>query len=89
MSASGKTPFLDKSTIEDLGFKLIIYPNWLLLAGIRASGEMLELLKSSGSIADAVSKVASFREFFDLVGMQDVQQLDAKYDAKPDNLIKY
>ena len=21
--------------------------------------------------------------------MQDVQQLDAKYDAKPDNLIKY
>lgn len=89
MSASGKTPFLDKSTIEDLGFKLIIYPNWLLLAGIRASGEMLELLKSSGSIADAVSKVASFREFFDLVGMQDVQQLDAKYNAKPDNLIEY
>lgn len=89
MSASGKTPFLDKSTIEDLGFKLIIYPNWLLLAGIRASGELLELLKSSGSIADAVSEVASFREFFDLVGMQDVQQLDAKYDAKPDNLIKY
>jgi 2-methylisocitrate lyase-like PEP mutase family enzyme len=89
MSASGKTPFLDKSTIEDLGFKLIIYPNWLLLAGIRASGKILELLKSSGSIADAVSEVASFREFFDLVGMQDVQQLDAKYDAKPDNLIKY
>ncbi|MEO7774026.1 MAG: oxaloacetate decarboxylase [Steroidobacteraceae bacterium] len=89
MGASGKTPFLDKSTIEDLGFKLIIYPNWLLLAGIRASGKMLELLKSSGSIADAVSEVASFREFFDLVGMQDVQHLDAKYAAKPDNLIKY
>lgn len=89
MGASGKTPFLDKPTIEGLGFKLIIYPNWLLLAGIRASGKMLELLKSSGSIASAVSEVASFREFFDLVGMQDVQQLDAKYAAKPANLIKY
>lgn len=89
MAASGKTPFLDKTTIEDMGFKLIIYPNWLLLAGIRASGQILELLKSSGSIADAVSEVASFREFFDLVGMQDVQELDAKYAAKPGNLIEY
>ena len=28
MATSGKTPFLKKSEIEALGFKLIIYPNW-------------------------------------------------------------
>jgi 2-methylisocitrate lyase-like PEP mutase family enzyme len=89
MAASGKTPFLDKTTIEEMGFKLIIYPNWLLLAGIRAAEQMLELMKSSGSIADAVGDVASFREFFDLVGMQDVRELDAKYAARPDHLIDY
>lgn len=89
MAASGKTPFLDKTTIEDMGFNLIIYPNWMLLAGIRAAGEMLALLKSSGSISDAVAEVASFREFFDLVGMQEVQALDAKYASKPGNLITY
>lgn len=89
MAASGKTPFLDKSEIERLGFKLIIYPNWMLLAGIRASNKVLELLKQTGSMADIVPNVATFREFFDLMGMQEVQQLEAKYAVREESRITY
>ncbi|MEO8559688.1 MAG: oxaloacetate decarboxylase [Rhodospirillales bacterium] len=81
MATSGKTPFLGKGEIEKLGFKLIIYPNWLILAAIRAASHVLETLKATGSIASLTGDVANFREFFDLVGMGEVQALEEKYDV--------
>lgn len=89
MAASGKTPFLGKDEIEQLGFKLVIYPNWMILASIRAASAMLDLLKRTGSIAEAVPNVASFREFFDLVGMQEVQRLEGKYAVREESRIGY
>jgi len=79
MATSGKTPFLAKDEIEQLGFKLIIYPNWMILAAIRAASHVLQTLKDTGSIASLVNEVANFREFFDLVGMGEVQALEEKY----------
>ena len=72
MATSGKTPFLKKSEIEELGFKLIIYPNWLMLAAIRAADGVLDTLREEETIASIAPKVPSFQEFFDLVGMQEV-----------------
>ena len=51
MAASGKTPFLTKAEIERLGFKLIIYPNWIVLAQIRAASRVLQTLKPDRSLA--------------------------------------
>lgn len=89
MAASGKTPFLGREEIEKLGYKIAIYPNWLLLAAIRAAGEMLDLMREKGSIAEAVPNVASFREFFDLMGMPEVQALEAKYAVNETSRITY
>ena len=79
MSASGKTPVLAADVIADLGFKLIIFPNHLLLAAIRAERRVLEEIKSSGSIAGLMNEIASFTEFFDLLGMGEVQRLEERY----------
>lgn len=89
MAASGKTPFLGKEEIERLGYKLAIYPNWIILAAIRAASAMLEMMHDKGSIAEAVPNVASFREFFDLMGMPEVQALEAKYAVREDSRIGY
>jgi 2-methylisocitrate lyase-like PEP mutase family enzyme len=89
MAASGKTPFLSKSEIERLGFKLIIYPNWLMLAAIKAASEVLETLKREGTIAGLAPHVPSFKEFFDLVGMDEVQALEARYDVAEAARAKY
>ena len=89
MAASGKTPFLTKTEIGRLGFKLIIYPNWIVLAQIRAASHVLNVLKETESIAGLANEVASFREFFDLVGMQEVQALESHYGLAEDTRARY
>lgn len=89
MAASGKTPFLDKEEIERLGFNLIIYPNWVVLAAIRAASQVLTTLRDTGTIAGLVQDVASFKEFFDLMGMKDVQEMEARYGVDEKSRVKY
>jgi 2-methylisocitrate lyase-like PEP mutase family enzyme len=89
MAASGKTPFLGRSEIENLGFKIIIYPNWMVLAAIRAASQVLTTLRETGSIASVAPEVESFREFFDLMGMPEVQELEARYSVDEKARVRY
>ena len=89
MATSGKTPFLGREEIERLGFKIIIYPNWVMLAAIRAASEVLATLKQTGSIAAMAKEVPSFKEFFDLLGMAEVQELEARYGVSEEARVKY
>ena len=89
MASSGKTPFLHKDEIAGLGFKLIIYPNWMILAAIRAATHVLKELKESGTVARLAGEVATFSEFFDLVGMQEVRALEERYGVADDARLDY
>ena len=89
MASSGKTPFLGRDEIERLGFKLIIYPNWIMLAAIRAANHVLTTLKETGSIASLTGEVANFREFFDLMGMPEVQAMEARYGVDENARARY
>ncbi|TAK81230.1 MAG: oxaloacetate decarboxylase [Betaproteobacteria bacterium] len=89
MATSGKTPFLKREEIERLGFQIIIYPNWMMLAAIRAASEVLATLKETGTIASIAKDVPSFKEFFDLLGMPEVQELEARYGIDEKARVKY
>ena len=89
MATSGKTPFLTRDEIERLGFKIIIYPNWMMLAAIRAASEVLATLKETGTIASLAKDLPSFKEFFDLLGMPEVQELEARYGIDENARVKY
>ncbi len=89
MASSGKTPFLPIDEIGKLGFKLVIYPNFALLSAITAITRTLTELKRTGSIAEVSKQIASFQEFFDLVGMRDVQEAEAKYGVDEKTRVKY
>ena len=84
MATSGKTPFLTRTEIEALGFKLIIYPNWLLLSACEAARKTLEVLKREETIASVAPHVMSFKQFFDTARMAEVQELEARYGT-PEN----
>jgi 2-methylisocitrate lyase-like PEP mutase family enzyme len=84
MAASGKTPDLDNATMARLGFRLAIFPNWLLLAAIPAMRRMLRELKSKGSVAAIRSEVATFKEFTDIAGLPEVQELENRYGLPED-----
>src|SRR4051812_36597699 len=84
MAASGKTPDLDAETLGRLGFKLAIYPNWVILAAIPAMQSVLRELKAKGSIADIRKKVATFKEFTEIAGLPEIQKLEERYGVPED-----
>ena len=79
MASSGKTPFLSVKDVTRLGFKLMILPNFATLAAIKAMREVLAVMKASGSAAGVLDRCATFQEFFDLGGLSEVQELEARF----------
>jgi 2-methylisocitrate lyase-like PEP mutase family enzyme len=80
---------LPASEIEDLGYKIVIYPNLAILAAIPAITEMLAELKETGSVTDIIKRVATFREFFDLLGMEEIQEMEERYAVSDDAKVGY
>ena len=89
MATSGKTPFLTRSEIEQLGFKLIIYPNWLLLSACEAARRTLDVLKTEETIASVAPHVMNFKQFFDTARMGEIQELEARYGTPEENRTTY
>jgi 2-methylisocitrate lyase-like PEP mutase family enzyme len=84
MAASGKTPDLPADELGRLGFRLAIYPNWVILAAIPAMQALLRELKSKGSIADARNRATTFKEFTEIAGLPEIQKLEARYGVPED-----
>jgi 2-methylisocitrate lyase-like PEP mutase family enzyme len=84
MAASGKTPDLPSNELAELGFKLAIYPNWIILAAIPAMRAMLRHLKEGRGIAEMREKVATFKEFTEIAGLPEIQALEARYGVPED-----
>jgi len=79
MGSSGKTPFLSPREIAELGFRIVIYPNFIMRAQIRAAQLVLRELKSSGSIANLEPLMAGWEERHDLLGMREIQEMEQRY----------
>jgi 2-methylisocitrate lyase-like PEP mutase family enzyme len=84
MAASGKTPALDNASMARLGFRIAIFPNWVILAAIPAMRRALRELKAKGSLVDIRMEVATFKEFTDIAGLPEVQELENRYGLPDD-----
>ncbi len=84
MASSGKTPDLPAEELGMLGFKLAIYPNWVMLAAIPAIQNLLRELKKTGSISHMRDKVANFKQFTDIAGLPEIQELEKLYGLPED-----
>jgi 2,3-dimethylmalate lyase len=79
MGGSGKTPFLSATEIEELGFKVVIYPNFIMRAAIQAAQGVLRELKNTGSLKNTFDKMSSWEERHELLRMNEVRELEARY----------
>src|SRR5688572_6003777 len=84
MAASGKTPDLPADELGRLGFRIAIYPNWVILAAIPAMERMLAELKRTGSVAGMRDQVATFKQFTEIAGLPEVQRLEERYGVPDD-----
>lgn len=89
MASSGKTPLLHTDELAKLGFKLAIYPNFAILAAIPVVRNYLANLREKGSVSHLLNGMASFTEWFDILGMGDVRALEERYGLPEEKRARY
>ncbi|MGH1536577.1 MAG: isocitrate lyase/PEP mutase family protein [Gammaproteobacteria bacterium] len=82
MIEGGATPVLPKSTLEELGFHLILYP----LTGLFAAGKTLRdfysKLNQDGTTLGLENDLLNFEEFNELIGVEEKYKQSEKYGVK-------
>jgi carboxyvinyl-carboxyphosphonate phosphorylmutase len=77
----GKTPPLPAKQLEEMGFRIGIYPSQTHRAAIFAAQEVLSILKRDGDAAAFESRMASFKEREVAVNTPRWSELERKYMA--------
>jgi 2-methylisocitrate lyase-like PEP mutase family enzyme len=77
----GRTPPLSLERIAELGFALVIYPIGTLLAATAGIRALLATLKAEGTPVSALPGLPAFDEFTDLIGLPEVQRLEARFSG--------
>ena len=78
MVEQGNSPFLTPPKLEEIGYKVVIYPASLMLAGIAAANRVLATLNDGHDTAAN----ATFLELQDVVGFPHYYADEKKYVAK-------
>ena len=77
---TGKSPLLPVAELEELGFKLVIFPISAMLAALRTMTDIMRELRETGTTAHLIAdRMVSIQECFDTVGLSDMLALDAEY----------
>ncbi len=79
MGGSGKTPFLTADEIQTLGFRVVIYPNFIMRAAIQAAQGVLRALKTTGSLKSVFEKMSGWEERHEILRMSEVRELEKRY----------
>jgi len=76
MVEGGRTPLLDKKTLEDVGYSIAIFPSFGFLAAGEALRSAYRHLREHGSSADANVPIYKFNDFSELMGFGAVAEFD-------------
>lgn len=82
VSSSGRTPHLDIARLNELGYRIVIYPVHALFVAIRSIQEMLADLKSSGTVAPWLDRMIDFGEWKRLTGVDEAEAIERRYENK-------
>ena len=77
----GRTPLLELPRLRELGFRLVLCPLTALLAATAAVQQALARLRQNGTPHD--DGALSFSGFTDLIGLAEMQRLEARFAAAP------
>jgi 2-methylisocitrate lyase-like PEP mutase family enzyme len=77
----GKTPMLRADRLQELGYRIAIYPSETQRAGIHAMRLALGLLKREGTTEAMDGALTTFKDRDQIVGLDDWQKLERQYMA--------
>ncbi|HEV8291607.1 MAG TPA: isocitrate lyase/PEP mutase family protein [Tepidisphaeraceae bacterium] len=82
MIEHGRTPVLPKEELVRLGFQLILYPLAGIFAAAKALEEVYQKLKRDQTTAGMEGRLMAFKEFNDLIGVEEKYRLAEKFGVK-------
>lgn len=83
MVEGGRTPVMSQQELENLGYKIAIFPVTAMLAATQAMKTVYESFKQTGSSAGQVTPLMPFTELTKLMGFEEVWEFEKRY-SHPD-----
>lgn len=83
MVEGGRTPVLDRATLESIGYRLAIYPVTALLAATEAMRTVYQQLRDHGASTGLTTPLLAFPDLVKLMGFEAVWDFDRRH-AEPD-----
>ncbi|AWF82865.1 carboxyvinyl-carboxyphosphonate phosphorylmutase [Microbulbifer sp. A4B17] len=82
----GKSPLFTHKELEELSYKLVIYPGSLMFSMCKLAQRVLRELKAKGTTEDLISDMYSPKEFYETMDSQHFQDLDNKWKEEADKI---
>lgn len=79
MVEGGRTPLLNNSRLEALGYNVVIYPTASTYVAAAAMINLMKELKETGTTAGMIDRMIPFPEFNSLMGLPDIREKEARY----------
>jgi 2,3-dimethylmalate lyase len=79
MVEKGRTPVLSKAELEQLGYKIAIFPVTALLASVQAMTQVYEHFKDTGSSINNPVDLYDFGDLSKLMGFEDVWEFEKRF----------
>jgi 2-methylisocitrate lyase-like PEP mutase family enzyme len=77
----GKTPPISLARLQELGYRIVIFPISTLLAATAAMRRILQEISQAGTPAAALGDLPGFGEFVDFIGLPEVRAAEQRYTA--------
>jgi 2-methylisocitrate lyase-like PEP mutase family enzyme len=84
---TGKSPLIPAPELEQLGFKVVIFPASALLTVCRAVTDLMQQLRELGTTSHLLDRMVSLEDCFNIVGLTEMLSLDASYGLEPQTTI--
>ncbi len=82
MDEGTKTPLLPVKKLEEMGFKIVIFPRSAPSAAAKAIQELMKVLKETGTTQGFSSRIVTFEERNRITGLAKYQEIERKYLAQ-------
>ena len=79
---TGKSPLFTAGELEELGFKIVIYPASALLTVSKVVTGLMDELRSNGTTAHLVDNMITLQGCFELMGLSEMLATDGSYSAE-------
>ncbi len=82
LSEGGKTPLVGAKELQEMGYKMVIYPRSAAGAAAKAIQELMAVLKRDGTTKNYLDRMISFEERNRITGLAYYQEREKKYLEK-------